>query len=245
MRCDVEASRSSIIPPPAQGWWWDHPPVRFATFEELRATGRPDSEWLTSRERAELDRLRHPVRRNTWRCGRLLAKGLLLVAAPQPIDGPERIEILSRGADGRSIRPEIRIDGRRVPWCLSIAHSDAAALVAASFEPETMVGVDVVRPEAVRPGFLETWFTERERCWLAAQPAETVAGCWGLKEAVYKACQQGEAFVPRQIEILPNGSEGVTCMYEGIDLTANSHISTEWFDEHLAIVVVVERPTPP
>jgi phosphopantetheinyl transferase len=225
---------------------WDRCATRLATFDELRSCDTcADSDWLTLRERAELARLRHPRRRETWRLGRLLAKRLLLEAAPEPLDGPEDLEILSRDSEFRAVRPQVRLRGRRVPWCLSIAHAAGAALAAVAFDRGTTVGVDLVRPQALPPGFLETWFTERERNWLTSQPAETVAVCWGLKEAVYKACQRGEAFVPRRVEILQDGSHGVVCMYDGIPLATRARIAIERFDGRLAITVLFDEFGPP
>ncbi|MBW3541523.1 MAG: 4'-phosphopantetheinyl transferase superfamily protein [Planctomycetes bacterium] len=219
---------------------------RFATFASMRGAGGPmEPERLGPAERSEFERLRHPARREAWWFGRILARRLLHETAGRWLDDSAEIEILSRDEQGRAVRPGVRIGGRLMPWCLSIAHTDQAALVAVSFEPGTTVGVDLVRTEPVSRGFLETWFTKRERSWLDTQPAESVAISWGLKEALYKACQRGESFVPRRVEIFPDDSEGMTLMYNGIHLSSRCRRSIERFDGHVAVTVALYRLDPP
>jgi 4'-phosphopantetheinyl transferase EntD len=146
-----------------------------------------------------------------------------------------------------------------VPWCLSIAHTDRAALAAVSCDPATMVGIDLVRPEVLRPSFLETWFTASERQWLAAEQVERVAACWGVKEAVYKARQRGEGFAPRQIEIglrdprriapspaclsdepLDAFAERLAVRYRGIDLKRNVRVACRRLAGHIAVAVTLK-----
>jgi 4'-phosphopantetheinyl transferase EntD len=257
MRCDSTSGR--ILTAARRASRRHTSALRFATFEELLDIApAADSEWLTPAEQSEFSRLRHPSRRASWRSGRLLAKRLLLEAAAGSVESLREVEILSRGPDGRSVRPEVRIGGDRVPWCLSVAHSDRAALAAVALEPTTRIGVDLVRIEAVRPGFLETWFTEHERRWLAPESPERVAACWGIKEAVYKACQQGEGFAPHRIEIGPNrlrpipraaaasqqplsvSAQRLQVRYRGVDLTQNASVTCRRLAGHVAVLVTLK-----
>ena len=67
------------------------------------------------------------------------------------------------------------------------------------------------------PRFLERWFTEAERAYLAGRRAESVAGLFAAKEAVAKALGVGfSGFGPAQVEILHDENGRPVCrLYDG------------------------------
>ena len=126
--------------------------------------------WLTFGERERLGQLTDPGRRDSWMCGRLLAKQLLLREGPRapgcdPGVGPGAIEIHSLDMRGRPIRPRATVGGRLLPWHLSIAHTRRSALVAVSCDSRVSVGVDVTAVDGYGNGFRELWLTPAERRW--------------------------------------------------------------------------------
>jgi phosphopantetheinyl transferase len=175
-----------------------------------RAWARPGGEaWLSEPEREAYAVLRDARRREAWLFGRLLCKELILamrIAAGSPGGGvePGQIEVLSRDGLGRPARPRVLLHGRLQPWSLSLAHSDQSVLVGLSRDGRLATGVDVTPIQSPDAGFLDLWFTPRERAWIRAkfdQAARWAATLWAIKEAFYKAVNVGESFAPRQIEV--------------------------------------------
>jgi phosphopantetheinyl transferase (holo-ACP synthase) len=164
--------------------------------------------WLSAHERDALGGLRDRRRREAWLRGRVLAKRLILLAldAAQLVrDFSESgIDICSRNDEGRPVRPSIRIGGRPMPWGLSITHTDDVVAAVLATAPGTCVGVDAVPVAAYGDGFLETWMSSSERGWITGtRDVRTAAIVWAAKEAMYKAVNRGEPFVPRALEISP------------------------------------------
>jgi len=196
-------------------------------------------DWLSLAERAELDCLGHDVRRRQWLAGRWLAKQLIRRAIGG-VSLPD-IQLLARDERGRGVRPRIRVPGRKLPWSVSISHSEHGVLVALAASESLSVGVDLadLRPDrAARfgAGFRRLWFTPCEQRWLDVDPPRRIATLWALKEAVYKACNAGESFFPQQIEIVPLESDGFRCRYRGLPLEPIS-LNVCDLDGHVAAVV--------
>jgi phosphopantetheinyl transferase (holo-ACP synthase) len=212
----------------------------YARLSQCAAAQREDSrDWLTAAERTELDRLGHALRRRQWLAGRWLAKQLILRAAGNA--SLADVQILTRDGEGPGVRPQIRLAGRRLPWSVSISHSEHGALAALVASDTLAVGVDltVLRPDHATqfgPGFRRLWFTPGEQRWLAADPQRRIATLWAVKEAVYKACNTGEAWDPRQVEIVPTESDGFQCRYRGLPL-AQLGLGLRDLDGHVAAVV--------
>jgi phosphopantetheinyl transferase len=213
----------------------------YARLDELADQGVLDSRWwLSLAERIELDRIGNPQRQGQWLAARWLAKQSI-----QSAIGDTRladIQLLARDEQGRGVRPQIRVAGRKLPWSVSISHSERGVLVGLASGPSS-VGVDLVdiRPDrATRygAGFRRLWFAPSEQRWLTADPQRRIATLWALKEAVYKASNAGEAFFPRQVEIVPTECDGFCCLYRGLRLEHCS-LSVRELDNHVAAVAEI------
>lgn len=208
--------------------------IRYRRLDDLRAALPADEgEWLTPAERRELARYRAPSRRDAWLCGRALAKQVIAdVSGSEPAE----IEILSRDAEGSAVAPSLRIAGRLMPWRLSISHSDRGVLVSLSVDPNLRVGVDLASREEADPAALGFWFTEAEREAGCLSDPRQAATCWAIKEAAYKALNDGEPFVPHRYEVVRlDDGYGVRCD------DADELIPVEiWdIDGHVAALVVM------
>jgi 4'-phosphopantetheinyl transferase EntD len=118
-------------------------------------------------------------------------------------------------------------------WPLSIAHSRRAAVAVLSFNPRITVGVDIVELQPLSDGVLRAWFTADEQQWLAAaEPRERLVA-WALKEAIFKALNQGEAFAPQRIAVRRNADRHYTASWNGAPLDGVCQLQTWEQDGHL------------
>jgi phosphopantetheinyl transferase len=184
----------------------------YASLAELPAQNAAAAElWLSPAERRAWHRMGSHERRATWLAGRIVAKRLLGECLAEQNDHPgtpvpAEIHIETRSADaGHGQRPCIFVQDRSLDWALSIAHTVRGVLAAVATEPGVTLGVDLVCYQDRPARRLEWCFTAAERRWLAAGPAHRrlPEQIWAMKEALYKACQQGEGFAPGQIEVVP------------------------------------------
>jgi phosphopantetheinyl transferase len=166
---------------------------------------RPADDWLSVREQAELRTWRDAGRRRAWLRGRALAKQLIADHLAPGAAG-STIEILSRDTDGRVNRPRVSWNGVERGWSLSISHTDRGVLAAICERSDVLLGVDVAVSRPLPASLSQLWFTQAERAWVAEARSSGIA-CfiWSAKEALYKACNRGESFDPRQVEVLPHG----------------------------------------
>jgi phosphopantetheinyl transferase (holo-ACP synthase) len=218
---------------------------------ELPAVGRSTT-WLVGAERAELAMLSDERRRSEWLAGRWVAKQLLVQAGMA--NGASDVEICSRDARRRPSRPRIRIAGRPLVGSLSIAHTAKGAMAVLATSEQLAVGVDLVDLADVvsliatggGSGFARLWFTPLERCWIATDRLRRTATLWGIKEAVYKACQQGEGWTPRDIVVWPRAGGGFRCSYRGIAIDG-LRLEVGQIERQLAVVASfahsAQRPT--
>ena len=214
----------------------------FAEFDALDQMMR--GAWLSQRERAELAAWRDMRRRRAWTMARYVGKQLVAeVVGAVPTDFPtdddarwRRTEILSRDEAGRVNRPRVWRDGALQPWSLSISHSHRGVLAALVTDEGTSVGVDVADLETFSDGFVDLWFTPAERAWFhETQSSEIACFIWAAKEALYKACNTGESFAPREVEVRADGS----CSYRGVPL-AECRLQSWNIDGHLAVLATVQ-----
>lgn len=221
---------------------------RYASLADLRVhpTGTA-VHWLSPAERQAWGQMRSPERRATWLGGRVLAKQLLReclsdVASQGEELTPEEIHIESRSSvSGLGERPSVFASGRALACALSIAHTSRGVLAAVATEPGVALGVDLVSPGDLRPASLEWCFTPAERRLLAEAPAHgrMAERLWAMKEAVYKACQQGEGFAPQRIEVAPD-SRGHCRNFDTTQVLRNLQC---WrIDGQIAALAVAVRP---
>ena len=179
-----------------------------AAFEASGAGGG-GRDWLSGRERRQLNRLRDPSRREDWRFGRGMLKRLVTDSQSESgraehgaasAGSLDQVEILPQTHGGLSDRPLMMIQGAACSARISISHGAGGVLVAMGLDRTLAVGVDLIATGGANDGFLQLWFTEDERRWLAQRP-ELALLAWGVKEASYKALQRGEAFVPAAYEV--------------------------------------------
>jgi phosphopantetheine--protein transferase-like protein len=106
------------------------------------------------------------------------------------------------------------------------------------------VGVDLVDLNDVAAasgsrGFARLWFTPLERCWIATDRPRRTATLWAIKEAVYKACQTGETWTPRDVVVWPRAGGGYRCFYRGRAIEG-LRLEVEQVDGHLAVVASLQ-----
>ncbi|HEX4142345.1 MAG TPA: 4'-phosphopantetheinyl transferase superfamily protein [Pirellulales bacterium] len=212
----------------------------------LPAAGRATN-WLVAAELAELALVGDERRRGEWLAGRWAAKQLLVRAGIA--HRAAGVEICSRDAQRRGSRPQVRVAGQPLAGSLSIAHTVKGVLVALVTDGRRTVGVDLVDLAEVARlvadgrgrGFARLWFTPLERCWIAADRAKRTATLWGIKEAVYKACQLGEGWAPRDVVVWPRAAGGFRCQYRGRAIDG-LHLEVSQIDGQVTVLASVNDP---
>jgi phosphopantetheinyl transferase len=214
---------------------------RYARLSDLRGSS-PAS--LSAAEQAELSHWRDAGRREGWLLARRVARQLILAQGIESACEESSIEICSRDALGRSVRPAVTIDARPASCSLSMSHTPGGVVVALCSTPGVNVGVDLVPGAALSRGLVDTWFTDRERAQLSAEDVLAACRVWAVKEAVYKAVNRSDSFAPRQIEVRRVDQANYSCTYRGIDLGDRCRITVWECDDHVAALAVA-RGVPP
>ncbi|MEX0793781.1 MAG: 4'-phosphopantetheinyl transferase superfamily protein [Pirellulaceae bacterium] len=155
--------------------------------------------WLSEAEHSELVTWRDHQRREQWLAGRWIAKRLLCLSTLS--EELRRVEILSRTAAGLGSQPRVIIDGKRLDRRLSISHAGRSVLVGLG-APHSKIGVDLALGVPHSERFRAAWFSPRENAWLGNSPGRRGPILWGLKEAIFKAQADGQAWNPRAVEVL-------------------------------------------
>ncbi|MCA9069530.1 MAG: 4'-phosphopantetheinyl transferase superfamily protein [Planctomycetaceae bacterium] len=220
--------------------------IRYQSFDHLQSIyGLSPENWLSDNERRESERYHDAGRYRQWQAGRWLAKQLLHEQLVPWSTNRRDIEILSRNAQGQAIRPIVRVNQKVQPWCVSISHSRRGVLVGVSLDPAINVGVDLAEKEDLNSQSLVFWFSARERERLREGNGRHSAVCWAVKEAIYKAINTGESFVPRKFEVFPCATGGYECHHEGKTLNERSHITVWDVDDHVAVTAMVSSTSAP
>ena len=212
--------------------------VRYATFEELGiTTSFPANEWLSESELAVCRQFGSSERRRSFLAGRMLAKQLLCEHANAALGvPPQQITLSCQSKVCKSDRPVAHLKGQRLDYLLSISHTNASTLVAGTAHIDRRVGVDLVQSRELGSAFEQSWFTSGERSLLEQHKELTAAELWALKEATYKACQQGESFSPRRIELSFVAGSWRVC-YLGRDLQDRVALHTWRIRDAIAALV--------
>lgn len=193
-----------------------------ASIRAVRRFAAPPP-WLSPEERRRADGMRHPAARDAWLTARLVAKRLVAARLPGwPADPPAPllalVEIRSRDAAGRGVRPQVLAPSGAATVVVSIAHADARVLVAAAPATDSL-GVDLTPAAAFAEPGSRWWLTAGERADLRLLDPDAVAAraatLWSVKEAVYKAWLPAEPFRPRAIDVRMRRGRVVWCAAAG------------------------------
>lgn len=197
------------------------------------------SGFLGEAEREEFLHWKDESRKRQWMAGRFLARQLIREMEQHQNLSLNEIEILSRNEKGQSVEPKVFINGEKFQGSLSISHSDEIAWAVLSFKEKTRIGIDLVKEDQSDASHLLNWFSDREKTVTDFSNPESIRLHWGIKEAVYKAINQGESFSPLKIEII-NSPDGTYEFYvDGADITDRCTLQVRQFDHHTAVLVEI------
>jgi 4'-phosphopantetheinyl transferase len=188
---------------------------------------RPDADWLCPAERARLETLRIPKRREDWRLGRWTAKRAAAAHLDLPDDPSALAAIEIRPA--ASGAPEVFIQNAPVPVSISLTHRDGRAVCAVA-PAGTRLGCDLEVVEPRCDAFVSDYFTVREQ-ELVAQACEAerfffLAVLWSAKESTLKALREGLRIDVRDVEVsLDDDAGGALALHQTQDA---SSFSDEW-----------------
>ncbi|MBM82805.1 MAG: hypothetical protein CMJ78_19770 [Planctomycetaceae bacterium] len=198
--------------------------------------------WLHELEYEHYTSINHANRREAFLFGRVVAKRLIVEdesLASREINKATQIYISSRDGMGRAVRPTVMIDGRLQPIELSISHSDQSVMAIARRGNQVRLGADIQTISSNPNSQLRLWLTEKERANIGHNDSNAVK-TWALKEAVYKAINNGERFQPHQIEVL-NEDGRYQCRVRGQELLDTTLSVRQHEDEFVAVAVVKKR----
>ena len=209
-----------------------------ATTTEDLLSFDPDSNWPRE-ELWEYQRLQDFHRKREWVAGRRLARQLLVDSELIPPGTESRVVILTQNDKQQGIAPQLWIDGTKSRISLSLSHSTRSLIVAASCEWK--VGVDLVDKISFEYQPLRHWFQDAELEWIDHWGVAELALAWGIKEAFYKAANQGESFAPKSI--LVQRTEADFPSYQIFDsqfpphVHRNCEIMVSEIENHKAVLV--------
>lgn len=196
--------------------------------------------WLTPAELAELAHWRDAARRQQWLQARRLAKQLVQHATGS--SSLLAVQVLSRDERGLGVEPRVLVTStganqcQQATWSLSISHSRCGLLLGLAPADDFRLGVDLVELSADHSHLERMWFSNRERRLLAGKGQARTATLWAIKEAVYKAVNQGQSWSPRDVEILSLDGDQVACTYRG-QLLDDLHTEIRHVDGHVAVCI--------
>jgi 4'-phosphopantetheinyl transferase len=185
-------------------------------------------DWLSDGERAVLEGLRFPKRRNDWLLGRWTVKRAIREYQPHKDPALSSLEIRA-AADGA---PEAFRHREPAGVSISISHSNNRSMCVAA-SPELSVGCDLEQIEQRDVQFFEGYFTPEEIALVQNASAESnlVAYLiWSAKETVLKILREGLRRDTRSVLILPDFSdqEGSWRTWTGQCLESSRTFSGWW-----------------
>ncbi len=164
--------------------------------------GRAPAAFLSAAEEKTFAALRFEARQRKWLLGRWAAKRVLLEVLEKERGGaPDPTALTIDNAPSGA--PFARLEGERLPWCLSISHRAQLGFAAVETDPALRVGADLELVAKRSGSLLRTFFTEAEQAEVAAaeQAQVAIARIWSAKEAVLKALGLGLRRDTRDIEV--------------------------------------------
>ncbi len=181
----------------------------------LTDTESTATRFLTSREREEYTRLRHPARRREWLGARVCLKTMLRRRGC--VSDPIECEIVkdTRGRPSLSFAPGLRAND---VYDCSLSHKGRFACASASSLVGARVGVDI---EEVSPRLLrlaDAFARDRDFLIRPRPPQERLALLWAIKEARAKALGAGLGIALGDV-VCEEGDEGQLHVRTGDGLT--------------------------
>jgi len=216
---------------------------RYATFRELEVENSATAQsWLAEDELALWEGFRSDVRKHSFLAGRVLAKQLLQDQHGKASQcHPRQISIRSKTVGNMGQRPGVWVGGSRLDYEFSISHTHQSVVVTGTNRCGFSVGVDLVNRRSLGPAFERSWLTEAESTARETEQCNlTVADVWAMKEAVYKACNRGEPFAPRRVEIVCR-AEGTTVRFGGHDLSDRCYVRAWRSGEEIIAMATYQR----
>lgn len=193
---------------------------------------------LSSFEHFELEQLAR--NRNGWLAARWIVKRLLSgqLETPEGAARPIDISVLSQDDYGRPQRPMLLLQSSRFDLSVSISHTPRGVLVGLAHQPGIQIGVDLAPLDRPYSTSNEMWFTSNEKAWLSDRDPSAAAQFWTIKQAFYKATNQGEPFRPRQYEVRVDNAGDYQCFATGQQSNQRAQVITTSCDDHAAALVV-------
>jgi phosphopantetheinyl transferase len=212
------------------------------------ARRRPPAEWLSAEELRCFTQFGDKPAALAWLGGRWCAKQLLRPTLAVTESQISRIHVQTRNGRQQGVRPWVFLDGQLQSTNISLAHSSRLSTVVLLGEEVGTIGVDVSEPDSNHSAVREFWFSDNEVAWCEAGVAPRVI--WSLKEAIYKATNQGEPFRPRGLNVskwlsqeecrrIASGGGTVPCSRQ------NAMIAWRSVQDSLIITVAIGEPSRP
>lgn len=207
--------------------------VRSASnYPEILAAQAP-VDLLAEQEQAKLATLNVNKRRRDWLLGRLTAKQLLqtvLHDAEGIVLRQDQIVIDNDpdGAPFAALLNDVGSNIERLPWSLSISHSNGAAYSAV--HPTAIVGADMERIEPRAWNFVRSYFSSTEIDLVESLVGEErdllITAIWSGKEAVLKVLREGLRLDTRTITCLFDVSLASTTAWVPYAIGSQVYLST-------------------
>ncbi|MEO1064350.1 MAG: 4'-phosphopantetheinyl transferase superfamily protein [Actinomycetota bacterium] len=170
----------------------------------------PDhDDWLTQPEADRINGFRFAKRREETRLSRWTAKQTLARALGVDRSDPAQLRRVAvrNASDGA---PEAYLDGAAAPVSISMTdRADWAVCIVG--DPSTSVGCDLELVEPRSQLFVEDWFTEAERRFVADRPDEhdlLANTIWSAKESALKVLRTGLRRDTRSVEVRLGAGDG-------------------------------------
>lgn len=205
-----------------------------ADYPEIFVAQAP-ANLLAEEEQAKLAMLHVDKRRRDWLLGRLTAKQLLqavLHDAEGIVYRPDQIVIDNDpdGAPFAALLDDSASEVVRLPWSLSISHSNGAAYSAV--HPTAIVGADMERIESREWNFVRAYFSQHENDLVERMSCEErdllVTAIWSGKESVLKVLREGLRLDTRML----------TCLFN-----VNLASTTAWVPYEISLQAGLSEPT--
>lgn len=169
----------------------------------LADTPEAEQRFLSPDEVEQWRRIRDKRARNAWLAGRICLKVLWSRSGRGAFEGDSiawpTMNVVSRNNQGKGVRPELDIHGKRIDRHFSLSHSDLSVLVVLSKHKNRRIGCDLVPLGSFSgrsvPRHNPFIFHESEQ-ELIQKNLHIGDYLWAVKEAVYKATSLDRPFVP-------------------------------------------------